>query len=409
MPVTYAHGRTHATVAFSGALDRAGAGELVDVVDLLVGHYFYARLELVVTSDGGDTNALEYVLGAMRRWERAGVRLCTVATAQASSAAAVLVSLGTERVAVSQARLLYHHVQARTRGESVTLSADEARIMAEGLVRTNARLAERLAERALRESGETGSVAASAELSDRAALERLAGRGARHRGRKRDDTRAVRRLVRALGRRVEGAVARGDAAALARLYLALADVDAPISAVLARTLRLIDRVGEPGLSGAPACPEAAHETLVVPQWTALYPPEGAVPVAALTRHTLVLGETGSGKSASAVLPVLAAAVRAPRPRVGTALVIDPKRELVPAMAALAPERLRRVEASRTVLNLMQGERWSLEADLEARRYSSASVRILHRLVSFVPDLPARVVIARAGATRTGSWRGPSFS
>ena len=36
MPVTYAHGRTHATVAFSGALDRAGAGEQVDVVDLLV-------------------------------------------------------------------------------------------------------------------------------------------------------------------------------------------------------------------------------------------------------------------------------------------------------------------------------------------------------------------------------------
>ena len=284
MPVTYAHGRTHATVAFSGALDRAGAGELVDVVDLLVGHYFYARLELVVTSGGGDTNALEYVLGAMRRWERAGVRLCTVAIAQASSAAAVLVSLGTERVAAPRARLLYHHVQARARGESVTLSADEARAMAEGLVRTNARFAERLAERALRESGETGSVAASAELSDRAVLERLAGRGARRRARQRDDARAVRRLVRALGRRVEGAVARGDAAALARLYLALADVDAPISAVLARTLRLIDRVGEPGLSSAPACPEAAHETLVVPQWTALYPPDGAVPVAALSRR-----------------------------------------------------------------------------------------------------------------------------
>ena len=70
MAVTYAHGRTHATVAFSGALDRAGAAELVDVVDMLVGHYFYARLELAITSGGGDTDALEQVLGAMGRWER---------------------------------------------------------------------------------------------------------------------------------------------------------------------------------------------------------------------------------------------------------------------------------------------------------------------------------------------------
>ena len=48
-------------------------------------------------------------------------------------------------------------------------------------------------------------------------------------------------------------------------------------------------------------------------------------------------------------------------RVGAALVIDPKRELEPAVAALAPERLHRVEASETELNLMQGERWSLAA------------------------------------------------
>ena len=400
MAVTYAHGRTHATVAFSGALDWAGAAELVDVVDMLVDHYFYARLELVVTSGGGDTDALEQVLGAMGRWERTGVRLCTVATVKASSAAAILVSLGTERVAAPHARLLYHHVLAQARSESITLTADEARAMHEGLVRANALLAQRLAERALRDRAGAGGAAASAEASDRAVLEQLAGRSARrgrHGAGKRRDAHVVDRLVRALGQRVEEAVARGDATALARLYLALADADAPISAVLARTLRLIDRVDEQGFSGGPAHPEAAHEALVVPQWRALYPPDGTVPLAALTRHTLVLGETGSGKSASAVLPVLAAVVRAPRTRVGATFVIDPKRELEPAIAALAPERLHRVEASDTVLNLMQGERWSLEGDLAAGRYTSAAVRVIRRAVSFVPDLPAQVLEGRSAA------------
>ena len=244
-----------------------------------------------------------------------------------------------------------------------------------------------------------------AEASDRAVLEQLAGRGARrgrHGAGKRRDAHAVDRLVRSLEQRVEEAVARGDATALARVYLALADVDTPISAALARTLRLIDRVDEHGLSGAPVRSTERDEALVVPQWRALYPPDGAVPVAALTRHTLVLGETGSGKSASAVLPVLAAAVRAPRPRVGAALVIDPKRELEPAVAALAPERLRRVEASETVLSIMEGERWSLEADLAAGRYTSAAVRVIRRVVSFVPDLPAKVLEGRS-AGREPYW------
>ena len=66
---------------------------------------------LLRTSRAGDylgaaanTEAFEHVLGAMGRWERAGVRLCTVATVAASSAAAVLVSLGAERVASPHAR-----------------------------------------------------------------------------------------------------------------------------------------------------------------------------------------------------------------------------------------------------------------------------------------------------------------
>ena len=74
----------------------------------------------------------------------------------------------------------------------------------------------------------------------------------------------------------------------------------------------------------------------MPQWRGLYPPWGEVPRELLTRHTLALGETGSGKTASAILPVLAAMARAPRGRMGAALVIDPKRELGPVLERLAP-------------------------------------------------------------------------
>ena len=77
---------------------------------------------------------------------------------------------------------------------------------------------------------------------------------------------------------------------------------------------------------------------LIPEWG----PLGAstLPVQAASRHTLVLGETGSGKSKSAVIPFTLAALR--YPETGTALsslhelrpsmlIIDPKRELLDAV------------------------------------------------------------------------------
>ena len=116
-----------------------------------------------------------------------------------------------------------------------------------------------------------------------------------------------------------------------------------------------------------------------------------MPRALLTRHALVLGETGSGKSASAVLPVCAALARAPRGRVGAALVIDPKREAGAVLEALAPGRLRTVSARGTVLNLMASPAWSLKADLSERRWLRAATRVLRRVHSLVPATPARVL------------------
>ena len=102
---------------------------------------------------------------------------------------------------------------------------------------------------------------------------------------------------------------------------------------------------------------------------------GEVPREVLTHHTLVLGETGSAKTASCILAVVAAMARAPREVRGAALIIDPKLELARSLGVLAPGRVHRVVAHETVLNLMAGLRWCLEDDLGAGRWLSAATRI----------------------------------
>ena len=402
MTVTYVHHGDHAAVSFSGALDWDGATELVEVGDVLIDHYYYSTVELTVTSPGGSDQALEHVLAAMRRWEGEGVRLVTRAVADAWSAGALIVALGAERVASPRARLRLHRVSATDTG---AVDAALAGALEDSLSRLDTRMVGRLVERAMeppnaspRDSG------ALALPSDRQVLDRLAGRTGSKHARSRDAQPEAEMLgvARELSERVEAAVGDGNRQVLEGLYLDLFAADLPVSAELARTLRLVDRVVEGGAHALRVNASAASETLLVPEWRALYPPEGAVPVAVLTRHTLALGETGSGKSVSAVLPVLAAAVRAPRERVGAALVIDPKRELMGAVAALAPERLRPVRVESTVLDIMQGERWSLEGDLGAGRYVSAAMKVIHRLVSFVPDIPAQVVASRP-ASRDPYW------
>ena len=182
----------------------------------------------------------------------------------------------------------------------------------------------------------------------------------------------------------------GDRDTVTLAYRALARVDRPISAALARTLRLIDRIDDG--SDAPDAPEPdaqGRTGLTIPEWRSLHPPSGAVPRAALTRHVLALGETGSGKTASVIVPVLSAMARAGC--IGGALVIDPKRDLAPVLEREAPERLERLDAATVAVDLMASERASVDADLAAGRWTSAAVRILLRTASFLPASPLRVL------------------
>ena len=120
--------------------------------------------------------------------------------------------------------------------------------------------------------------------------------------------RKVRKLARAVGPVVDRAVWDADRRALAIVYRRLFELDAMVSAHLATTLRLVDRVG-----AAPVreTVRTGAEGLTVPQWRTHYPPDGLVPRDALSRHMLVVGETVSAfcvvacQSIASINPALA--------------------------------------------------------------------------------------------------------
>ena len=246
-----------------------------------------------------------------------------------------------------------------------------------------------LVDRALANRDRVPQVAYGAERSDRQVLKRLcatlpSGRGPKGRNR--------RHLARALGRHVEHAIRDGDRQALRAIYRRLFDLEVLVSARLALTLRLVDRVETRG--GVEHAPSGTPG-LTVSQRHALFPPSGEVSREVLIRHLLVLGETGSGKTVSCILPIVAALAGAPADRFAGALIIDPKRQIGRVLAAVALDRLHHVHAGDTALNVMSGPRWCVNADLAAGRWQSAAVRILYRAASFVGSSPARVLMAHA--------------
>ena len=380
--VKYESLHDHAVVMFSGDVDWTSICELTDTVDWLVERHFHTRIELVIASPGGVVAALDHYLECTGRWRARGVRLRTRVVSHAFSAAAVMLSLGDERVAERGARLLYHPARVHDAGP---ITARESTEMHDALRRIDDATVTRLVARVL-DGGASVRVPYGAEPSDRRVLDALAASlagGAK-------PPRRLGALARLVGGAVTRAVQAGDREMLATLYRRLAEPERTLSAKLALTLRLVDRVGADEAAERRGGEE--RPGLTVTQWRALYPPHGTVPRALLTRHTLVLGETGSGKSASAVLPVCAAMAKAPPGRVGAALVIDPKREAGPVLEALAPGRLRHITASGTVLDLMASPAWSLEADLAAGRWLGAATRVLLRVHSLIPATPARVLV-----------------
>lgn len=379
MASVFHHRPDRGVVDFSGELDFESGSELVRSIEVLVEDYHYDLIQIDVASPGGLVPAFDHFRLALERFQEQGVRFVTRVVSSAQSAAALMVSLGDVRVAEPGARLLFHCVRGLN---EVPSTAEATAALHATLLRADDGLMSSLVGRAMC----SPSVPAKADLSDLQVLEYLAGkpRG----GDSGDLKRRARKLARRVGRQVAEAVRSQNPDALERVYRLLFACEAPISAKLARTLRLVDHVGLPESEAAWA---SGPPGLEVPEWWALFPPFGEVPRSILARHALALGETGSGKTASVILPVVVAMIRAPRERVGGGLIIDPKGEIGPVLQALAPERVKRLDASDLALDLMDGPRWSLDGDLAEGRWLTAAVRVLARVASLVPSSPVHVL------------------
>lgn len=383
MAIDYEHHGDHASVSFSGDLSVEAVIKLIAVVDFLIDTYFYTRVHLIIDSPGGSTDAAAPYLCALARWSAAGVVLCTRVCSRVSSMAAFFFALGDVRIADPSARVFFH--AARILEAADITASDTVRMYAtlRQLDRTHVKL---LAARALRTPPPRPVVADPADRAVVASLTRALALDKSSRA-------SHKARVRALARYVDRAIRARDRRALKALYRALLRLEAHLSPHLVCTLALADIVVEhsPAVAGGAASVDPASRSLLVPEWRALYPPHGAVPRAALTRHVLALGETGSGKSASAVIPLLAAMARAPVDEVRGGLVVDPKRELASVLRALVGDGLQVLDRADLVVDLMATPNWSIAEDLAAKRWATGATQILLRMRGFSPASPLRVL------------------
>ena len=197
--ISFDHAQDHAVVLFAGELDWGASHELVSTIATVIDHYFYPELELIVASAGGNIRALRYYLGAFRHWPARGIRFLTRVISTAASAAAVMVSLGEERLTEPGARLVYHHARAHN-ADDITASAT-AELHA-ALRAVDERMIALIVDRVLADPLDAPEAPFEAERSDREVLERLHA-GLKARDRKRAPAKR-RHLLRAVGRAVEG-------------------------------------------------------------------------------------------------------------------------------------------------------------------------------------------------------------
>ena len=377
---------------------------LVEAIQQLHNDYFYTHIELEVCSPGGQAMALDYCVEAMDALRARGVRFSTRALMSVSSAAAILVSLGDVREAVRGASFLYH--QARTMGtEAVT--AQSARQILTAVDKIDERYLSRLAGRARQsEARRPAQNAGDFTDSDWPVLEYLLVNAAVVQPGAGGAKPARRMLLQGLRKHVVDCLRSDDERPLKRLYRRLLEFDSPISAALALELRLVDALTDGSLPVVELPVRDGY--LAIPEWAPLYQ-GGRVPRAGLCRHTLVLGETGSGKTVSGVLPVVGAVMAPDNQAVSCALIIDPKREIKSHVARLRHDGITvheidvEADRQRPVLNLMAGEALSVDTDLDHDRCLEAARKILIRSASLSPTSPARVLAGLPGNRRDGYW------
>ena len=172
----FQHRRDRGIVRFSGELNLEAAVDLVETVDLLTRVYFYDLIEIQISSLGGVSTALEHYLAAHERWRAAGVRVRTRVVDRAASAAALLLSLGDERIAEPGAALVYHCFRVCS---DAPVTATAAAVLFSDLADLDDRFLARLVDRALVDAGGVVTIAPAVDASDLPVLDRLTARAAR--------------------------------------------------------------------------------------------------------------------------------------------------------------------------------------------------------------------------------------
>ena len=384
-------------VRLTGAITQETVTRLIEAMEHLREDCFLDRIAIEITSPGGEIAAYERLLEFMDALRHAGVKIDTAATGVTGSAAAFLLSTGDDRCASPGCRLRYH--LCRVDGQA-DLTAAAAGDTAAALGDLDARIVRRLAERGVEAATRRREPAAPEDFDscDWEAIGRfllvhskgnIAGMTA-HADR-------LRHLRKAIDEH------RGDPASLATLYETLFALDLPLSPVLVRELLLIDAVGSLGAAGR----RRPGRSIRVPEWEVLWP-DGRVATRYLRRHTLVLGETGSGKTVSGIMPLVNAMLSLGS-GVGCALVIDPKRELLPSIQKLAGDDVRVIEPSRpgrqgSMLNLTSAPEWGLDAHMASDRFPDAARQILVRSAGLATQTPARVWAGLSpGHPRSAYW------
>lgn len=413
-----------AIVTIMAEINEASMVDLVTEIDRLSTDYFYKTIELRIASPGGELLALDYYLDAMRRFRQRGVQIRTRALTQAGSAAASILSLGDgPRTAGRTAALRYHFHRVSAEGDMTARTATALHLL---LGQTDRKMVGQIAERAFRGYGRDANSPEDSGRPQRGldcfaetdwqTMNRLTGRRFDvdfHMSDK--DKRACLAAIRK--RVAEECEQRSDAIGFLLLYGELFGFDINISAAFACELRLIDGLADEDELDSPAVePGRCPHSVEIPEWRNLFLPQGEIARADLCRHVMAFGETGSGKTQSAIVPVLKGILRQADPAhkastpVSCALVIDPKKELHQILASQAPKgvavRVLETQGNRgdgLQLNLMNGE-WAIAEDFARDDMLGTAQKMLKRCASFLPQNPAFESLMGRGAGDNAYWK-----
>ena len=310
-----------AIILFDSPVTDSSIATLVERIHAVSQELYYRDVELQILSPGGAASSLRYYVAALEAFE-GNLVITTRALTAVSSASAIMLSLGDHRRASTASQLLYHN--ARLPNPQSVTARDAQKIHAD-LEGTDKYFIGLLVRRALRIPESDWAQRWNTPSND-SESEESAAFGIPERD----------RWIAILCSSDPRTKPQDKLTFLTETYALVFGVGQPISARLARKIGLIDVLDNDSPRFSPDfSPSDVKLRIRIPEWTTILPPDGRFELDSLKRHVLILGETGSGKTASGIMPILRAIVdssgHSDERRVSCALVIDPKRELAEAI------------------------------------------------------------------------------